>query len=354
MSTNVHRRFKTRADALEVIRRSPKDVTVADVQMLLQAALEVERFTIPPYLTALYSINEGTNIESTALIRSVVVEEMLHISLDCNVLNAIGGAPDLRVWPSDADYPNPLPYSAGTFTVNISRFDPPTLATFCEIEHPGTGAEGIGYHELSEFYRFIMAALVELDQKTPGGVFVGDPSRQVWPSHYYSAGGMLLPVTDLASALAALQLVIDEGEGADGGTSADDERFNQAYEPAHYYRFLGIQAGQFYVRGDRPGAPTGKTFSVDWAEVAQTIPNLTLAELAGFPAIQQKAMAFNDAWAALLSALDAAFNGQPDTLQASVAKMFTLKYQAEALMRLRLGDNGLFAGPVWNLSETKR
>ncbi len=61
----------------------------------LQLAIELEHATIPPYLYALYSIRDACNLEVAGLIRSVVLQEMLHMAIDCNVLNAIGGQPRL-------------------------------------------------------------------------------------------------------------------------------------------------------------------------------------------------------------------------------------------------------------------
>ena len=63
--------------------------------MALQTAIELEHSTIPVYLTALYSIKPNANREVAALIRSVVIEEMLHMALACNILISIGGSPSI-------------------------------------------------------------------------------------------------------------------------------------------------------------------------------------------------------------------------------------------------------------------
>ena len=57
--------------------------------------MQLEHATIPPYLTALYSIIPGTNSDAFHVLRVVAVEEMLHLTLVANVLNAVGGVPDL-------------------------------------------------------------------------------------------------------------------------------------------------------------------------------------------------------------------------------------------------------------------
>ena len=67
--------------------------TLDSLRSHLQTALEVELSTVPPYLCALYSIKPGANPESSRLIRSVVMEEMLHMTLVANLLNAVGGKP---------------------------------------------------------------------------------------------------------------------------------------------------------------------------------------------------------------------------------------------------------------------
>ena len=67
----------------------PRDITVGYVQDLLQEAIKVEHGTIPLYLTTLYSINNQSSFEATTL-KSVVMEEMLHMVQAANVLNAVG------------------------------------------------------------------------------------------------------------------------------------------------------------------------------------------------------------------------------------------------------------------------
>jgi hypothetical protein len=56
--------------------------TLSGLQSALQNAIELEHSTIPPYLYALYSIRQDTNVEIAMLIKSIVVEEMLRIAID--------------------------------------------------------------------------------------------------------------------------------------------------------------------------------------------------------------------------------------------------------------------------------
>ena len=67
--------------------------TVGDLQDCLQDAVQIEFATIPPYLTALYSIKDGYNQEAYSLIRGIVMQEMLHMVQAANLLIAVGGRP---------------------------------------------------------------------------------------------------------------------------------------------------------------------------------------------------------------------------------------------------------------------
>ena len=65
---------------------------VEAVRAALQSAIELEHSTIPLYLYALYSLDPAKNGVIAKIIQSVVVEEMLHMTLASNVMNALGGS----------------------------------------------------------------------------------------------------------------------------------------------------------------------------------------------------------------------------------------------------------------------
>jgi len=74
----------------------------------LQAAIQLEMSTIPPYLYAAWSIDESADPSGTReVILQIAREEMLHMGIACNLLAAIGGQPRIvQVAPS---YPTRLP-----------------------------------------------------------------------------------------------------------------------------------------------------------------------------------------------------------------------------------------------------
>src|SRR5699024_7103930 len=83
--------------------------TVEDLHQYLHVAMQLEHATIPPYLTALYSMHPGVNADASRVIRVVAVEEMLHLTLAANIHNAVGGTPDLTGNDFVPHYPTRLP-----------------------------------------------------------------------------------------------------------------------------------------------------------------------------------------------------------------------------------------------------
>lgn len=67
--------------------------TTRDLHDHLELAIQIELATVPPYLYAMYSIDD-LDSQAALLLRSIVVEEMLHAALVTNILLATGGTPD--------------------------------------------------------------------------------------------------------------------------------------------------------------------------------------------------------------------------------------------------------------------
>ena len=107
----------------------------------LHAAMQLEHATIPPYLTALYSIRPGTNADAFHVLRVTVVEEMLHLTLAANILNAVGGTPDLTKPDFVPTYPAHLPDGETDFEVSRRCFSREALETFLSIERPRRAPE---------------------------------------------------------------------------------------------------------------------------------------------------------------------------------------------------------------------
>src|SRR3954452_10608985 len=81
--------------------------TPTGLQTALQAAVMLEHATLPPYLYALWSLSGNDAI--ALLMGPIVMQEMGHMALACNILNAIGGSPAIDQPGFVPTYPGPLP-----------------------------------------------------------------------------------------------------------------------------------------------------------------------------------------------------------------------------------------------------
>ena len=110
---------------------------IVDLRSAVQSAIELEHSTMPPYLYALYSL-DNTNPAIYATLRSIAVEEMQHMLLACNLLNAIGGAAKIDDTSFVPTYPTHLPGTVhGSLIVPLMPFSKTIAETvFMGIEEP--------------------------------------------------------------------------------------------------------------------------------------------------------------------------------------------------------------------------
>jgi Ferritin-like len=124
-----------------------------------------------------------------------------------------------------------------------------------QAEEPGGRPEADRYETLAQFYEAIVGALVGLGDE----VFTGDPRAQVTKGYAGHGGGTLFAVTDRDSALLAIEVIVEQGEGthtsAPGPDGFDSTTrpthlklepfgFQGAPERAHDWRFLDIVEGR--------------------------------------------------------------------------------------------------------------
>ena len=324
--------------------------TVEDLHEHLQWALELEHATIPPYLCALYSIKEGTNVESMEVIKSVFIEEMLHMALVANILNATGGKPKLDYPEFIKKYPTPLPHSDNSFEVNLTKFSPESIECFLKIERPADAdapSQDEGFKSIGQFYKALEEGLIYLSNKIgESNLFVGNPEHQVTAeSTYYGGAGDLISVNDLVSALEALDEVVEQGEGLDHGSVFDGDKnmfHPEREEVGHYFRFLEIKNGRSFQLGDTAkSGPTGDEFIVDWDKVYPMTTNPHSVDFKDYPDIYNKLSTFNHEYSDMLRILEKSFNGEPKQLGQAVGVMFELKALATDLMALKTpnGEN---------------
>jgi hypothetical protein len=339
--------------------------TVEDLHDYLHIAMQLEHATIPPYLTALYSIHPSTNADAYRVIRVVAVEEMLHLTLAANLLNAVGGTPDLTAEGFVPVYPAHLPDGEEDFEVGTRAFSRDTIESFLKIERPAVAEDegrfvardrserallpGVDAHEddlhffsIGEFYAEIGEGLQRLHQEMGAALFCGDPARQVGPEYYYSGGGAILKVTDAESAAAAMRVISEQGEGLGGGI------FDEEGEIAHYYRFQQLLLERYYQPGDQGGTPTGPPLEVDWDAVYPLTPDAQLDDYTEPGDLRDAVLAYSATYGEFLVRLTEAFTGRPGLLLPAVADMFRIKELAARIIRNPMpGRAGVNAAPVF-------
>lgn len=84
-------------------------VNVQMLEELLQTALKLEHSTIPPYLSGYFSLKKSHNTQVKAMMKSILISEMHHLAIVANIINAIGGHPDLLAPDFVPSYPSYLP-----------------------------------------------------------------------------------------------------------------------------------------------------------------------------------------------------------------------------------------------------
>lgn len=352
--------------------------TVEELHYYLAQAMKLEHATIPPYITALYSLKPGTNLEAFHIIRAVAVEEMLHLTLIANIFNAVGGNMKSTLTAPDfvPQYPTGLPTGATDFKVGLSKFSPETVETFIKIERAEeveedkplvvsrprqehshfltiqNGNPSDTFYSIGLFYAEIVRGLYALHKQMGDALFCGDPQRQITPQYYYNGGGDIIPVRDLRSAIRALKMIQEQGEGSRGDAIYDAER-----ELGHYYRFQQLKLEHYYVinkddpeQSDHPGHPTGASFKVDWDAVYPLKTNARLSDYPEGTEVYAAAKEFQSAYSKFLADLEFAFDGHPEALIPAVGGMFRLKEQATNLIRNPIpGMDGVHAAPIFRL-----
>lgn len=325
------------------------DKTLEGLHCALQLAIELEHSTIPPYLYALYSLDPAANATIYNLILSIVKEEMLHMSLACNILNAIGGKPVIDKAKFIPPYPGPLPGSVQSdLIVGLRGFTKDVVkCTFMVIEEPedplnfpvrtamlAAAAPGL---TIGQFYDRIKKEIVDMSKHRK--IFTGDRRKQL------TAGFTdLIAVTDVESAVQAIDLIVEQGEGTT--TSPLD----QQDLPAHYYRFAEIYYGKTLIRNlnPGPGEPAfvygGDPIPFDQKGVTPLVSNPKASD---YPPGSQAADTnnnFNFTYTSMLKSLHKVFNGEPDRIAPAVQLMESMKLQARYLTTIEV-RKGLYAGP---------
>lgn len=332
--------------------------TLPDLHEALQNAIRLEHSTIPPYLTALFTLSGNSESVQYArrLIKDIVLEEMLHMNLACNVLNAIGGAPEINRPNFIPCYPGPLPMGiAGGLQVHLKRYSHDLVRdVFMEIEEPEIPltipvkttmleAAATAPRTIGEFYADIRREIV----RQGDAIFKNaDPAKQVVTGLFDP--GEELAVSSVETALLAIETIVEQGEGTPKAPT------DLQHDVAHYYRFQELEKGMRLV--DDPSSPLKVVFDPskpividDTADVVQMVddPQLVTFDPADWRAAQL-ADECDAVYSKMLNALHDGFNGKPAKVGDAIGTMFEFKNGAGELLQQKLiaGPHaGSFAGP---------
>jgi hypothetical protein len=327
--------------------------TVQDAWAMLQTAIGVEFGTLPPYLYAAFSIPPDANAEAAARLRSVVLQEMIHMCLACNILNAIGGDPAL----TPPVYPGPLPGDIGPpggqpLIIHMLPFSEDAMAQGMAIEQPEDPPDFPIHTMLTkalpatvtigQFYKALDSYLATL----PASAWI--PNRnQIDDSQFFA--GQLFAINSYADAHQAISDIVSEGEG----TANDPLDFQK--EIAHYYRFGECFRNLVLTRTDvAQGYAWGpESLGIDWAAVYPAIHDPCTHDFSKDPPAAQAAQAAcNQAYSQMIDALQLAVTGSAGQLGNAVRAMFDLRMAARVALTTPLADPALVSGPSFVYSPS--
>ena len=343
---------------------------------LLAEAAQVEHLIMCQYLYASFSLKGGPEDGLTAeqaaavarwreVLTGIAIEEMLHLALVFNVMTAIGAAPPL----SRPNFPRSSGDLPGGVQFRLLPFGTDSLTHFLYLERPEgmerVDAEGFvptipprepieageaisraqDFATVGHLYRGIERGLAALSGRFgERGLFVGPRRAQATPELF--RWPQLVAVHDLASATAAINEIIEQGEGARGD-----------WQPAHYGRFLGIWEEYTKLKqtdpGFEPAFPVIPAFTRQPYDITEPQPLLT------DPLTRAIAEVFNLGYEVLLQTLNRFFTHTDETddqLQLLVGTAFglmadVLRPLGRALPRLPAGRGhpGRTAGPTFEM-----
>jgi len=310
-----------------------------DIQWLkdsLQAAVELEFATLPPYLAAWWSIKAGSEYVSNS-IRTIIIDEMVHMGLACNLLKALQETPIID-GSTVPNYPGPLPGGVNpALTIELQGLTPEAIELFMDIERPSWdpigGYKKESYDTIGQFYDAIQEAFERLqpDLSTDGQV-----------EKDTSQGGVYI-IDTLDRAKEAIELIKVQGEGSSSSPQDGEDL-------AHYYRFAEISQGRQFIKSSGTWGYIGNIIDFPDAYPMATVPEGGYQNVS--PDVEGLLKAFNKEYTNMINSLQRAWAGDPGAINTAVAEMYQLAGDAVALMKEEIpDDSGQTYGPDFKYIE---
>jgi hypothetical protein len=238
---------------------------------MLSEASQLEHMIMLQYLFAAFSlkrdVSEGLTPEQfeavsrwERAVMKVATQEMLHLATASNLLSAIGASPYFQRpnFPQLARYyPRGINLVLAPFGENALRHflflerpegmdlsDSPEFAPVGDMSSPADDEEIVpemqDFATVGHLYRGIEQGFRHLTDKFgEARVFVGPPRAQATRKQF--GWRELNPVVDLASAIAGIEVIVEQGEGARGD-----------WKNSHYGRFVTILDEYCALKGQDP------------------------------------------------------------------------------------------------------
>jgi hypothetical protein len=345
---------------------------------LLTQASELEHGLMCEYLFAQFTLKrterEGLSSEQLAKVAAweevlidVIKQEMLHLALTTNLLTAVGAAPHLH----RPNFPILSRWYPPGVQIALVPFGERALRHFIYLERPEgmdlDDAEGFAaadqarpltggdelmavpedYQTVGHLYRGIEQGLERLVQRHgEGRVFIGPPQAQAttevfeWPE--------LTAVTDLASAAAAIELIVEQGEGARGD-----------WRNAHFGRFVALLDDYLAARAGDPGFEPARPVRPAYVRRPADV-EVEVATISD-PLTVEVADLFNAVYETTLQALSRYFvhggetDGQVTTLATTAKHLmnWVMRPLGSVFTALPLGPDqpGVLAGPAFEIVQ---
>jgi hypothetical protein len=327
--------------------------TREELVYLLGQACEIEHGLMCEYLYAQFSLKRGLDEGLTpgqldrvrvweAALMSVIKQEMMHLALSTNILTAVGAAPHFE----RPNFPIRSRWYPPGVQIALVPFGERALRHFIYLERP----EGMALDDAAGFaaarharpltaggaalvavpqewrtvghlYRGIEAGLAHLcNRYGEDAVFIGPASAQAvtdifeWPE--------LIAVTDLASAQQAIEVIVEQGEGARGD-----------WTESHFGTFVGILEDLLALRAADPTFNPARSVEPAFVRLPPDVASGTLIE---HPVTAQVADLANGLYEAVLQVLSRYYIHHGET----AAELDTLARTAKHLMNWVMRELG--------------
>lgn len=301
---------------------SPRKRDMAWLEEALQSAIALEHATLPLYLSAMFSLQvQGYTVYN--LVRSVAMEEMVHMAIACNILAAIGGTPQIA--KLSPQFPaNGLPGGAEPdLRVVLAKVSKKQIKNFMRLEVPAfllpPEYKDEQYPTIKNLYEAIRSAIKKNAAAVRAAMKKGGTSNQIGDDIGFTTITYTEGKDPLPQLYAAIDEIVLQGEGSPSRT-LHANKFEG--EESHYCKYAEVFYGRRYQRP--PGRvaltrATEKQFFKGYPILPPEVQNVLMVPSDGYAAVLkadpngatvEKALtAFDQAYTNIMSDLDQMWNG---------------------------------------------